>query len=166
VVEVDRLRLHEGAILHRLGHFARKGGDGRDATVRTLFNLSPVFGDFNLHRRQVKHLSLFVSPGFNRCQRTRTILADLHPMNLDMLGIRHRFEGVSRMSRLPPTGFATGLAQTVAARFLLPIAGRGLAAVVAILEQLIPQLLLTASNCWMRATSLSTKAMTAASPSW
>jgi len=107
--------------------------------VRTPFDLGLVFSDFDLHRRQVKDLTL--DHGLDRClfQGSLTMMALGHHMNLGVLGLSNLVERLARMPWLSATGLATGRSQTVYTGFLEPIAGGRFATVLAILGELIFQ---------------------------
>jgi hypothetical protein len=100
-----------------------------------------MFGDFHAHRRDVKDMSPFITAHRRFFQGSMALLTTAHPMNLDMVWMRHEFQGMSRMSRLGANVLPTGLAQRASLRLLQAIAGRRFAAVATVFGQLVFQCL-------------------------
>lgn len=111
LVEGDHLRLERRPILHPLRHVFGKGSFVHFSTPGAGFDFCTMFGDFHAHRRDVKDLSPFITAHRRFFQGSMALLTTAHPMNLDMVWMRHEFQGMSRMSRLGANVLPTGLAQ-------------------------------------------------------
>lgn len=100
-----------------------------------------MFRHFHLYRRQLKHLALFVGARRHLLQRRWALAATQNRMHADMLGMFDGFQGVTRMTRLTTWRLPTRGPQVVRPRFIQTITRGWLAAVAAILGQLILQCL-------------------------
>jgi hypothetical protein len=107
----------------------------------TLLDLGLMFGYFHLHRRKIKYLALFAIDSLHILERGVTSAAFSHPVHLGMIWVCHLLQRVPFVPNLTAALPATWLSQAPRSGLLETVAGRGFAAVLAILGQLVLQLL-------------------------
>jgi hypothetical protein len=107
--------------------------------VWTCFDFGLVFGNYHLHRWQIEDLTSLMLLGNHRLEIRIAMLTTLYPMNLDFIRICAHLQSMPFMSRLTTAFSTAGLSQTASARFLQPVTGGRLAAVLAVLRQLVFQ---------------------------
>jgi hypothetical protein len=109
-------------------------------TLRTRFDFSLVFGHFDRHGRNIKHLSFLISLDPNRFKRGLTLLTDGHRMPGLMVGAFDRNQGPPWVPHLSPWLLATRLAQALGpALGLETITRRGFTTIVTVFCQLVCQ---------------------------
>ena len=127
--------------MDRLGDLGGKRSDVNHAALRTGFDFGAVFGHFDPHGWHIKHLPFFVVVREHLLQRGLAVLAAGDGMDLNVVRMFHRFQGMPRVAWLPAGGFAARHAQTLGAGLGESIAGRRFAAIAAVLGNLILQCL-------------------------
>ena len=140
-VEVGRLRLQARTGLDWLGDLGGKVSRADLSTLRTGFDFGAMCGHFHAHGRHIKHLAFFVCTPRNLRQRSVALLASRDGMHAQVVGSLDHFQGTPWMTRLPTAGFATGFAQAARAWLGEAITRGRLAAVAAVLAQLVFELL-------------------------
>ena len=107
--------------------------------MRACLDLCLMFCYFYFYRRNVENLPSYVILRFDvgECCAAQVALLDF--MQFDVIRFFNQFQCVANMPLLPAILFVARLSPAFGARFLETIAGRGLAAVFAVLVQLILQ---------------------------
>lgn len=96
----------------------------------------------HLHRWQVEDLAAFVAVRSDRCQIAVAVFAAQRRMHLNMIRLGPQLQRVPFMAWLAAALLAPAVAPAASpGRFLQPVAGEQLAAVAAVLGQLVLQLL-------------------------
>jgi hypothetical protein len=141
VVVVSCMRLDARPILRGLCHIPWELGFVAVSTMRTILDLGLMFGHFHLHRRKIKYLALFAADSLHIAKRGVTLATLPYPVRLDMIWVCHLLECVPFVPNLTAGLPATWLSQAPRSGLLETIAGRRFAAVIAVLGQLVLQLL-------------------------
>ena len=100
-----------------------------------------MFGHFNVHRWNVKHLPFFVTKGLHLLQVGCTMRTTTDWMMLDVVWFGHHLERMTRLSFLTPWTTSAFLAQTASGRLFQTIAAGWIARVAAVFGQLVLQFL-------------------------
>jgi hypothetical protein len=108
-------------------------------TLGAILDFGSVLGHLNPHRRHIKHLTFFVAARRHPLKVRGTVGTSRSFVNLDMIRFLNLLEGMSFVAFLAAATTSCFLTQTPCARFLQAIATRWLAAVPAILGQLVLQ---------------------------
>src|SRR5215467_7887267 len=137
LVEIHRLSLEGWPVLYWLAHLGRECTLGGLPTARTVLDLGPMLCDFHPHRRQLKHLPSLLVAGGHRLQRGPTVPTTLDGVEVEVVRLGHGVQRMALVAWLSTALFATSGAVTARAVLLQPITARGLAAVAAVLPQLV-----------------------------
>ena len=92
LVEVHQLRFDDRPILHRLSDSVGKLTFVHLPALRTALDLDLMFGDFEAHARQVKHLAPFILADRDFRQRSLAPLTVRHWMDTDRIRLFHCFQ--------------------------------------------------------------------------
>ena len=98
-----------------------------------------MLGHFEFERRDVDDLTPTLIGGIDRFQRTAALPTLIDRVRHNVIGLLDHFQSRSPMPRLSPRLFPAELSQTFRLRLFQAIAGRGLAAVLAVFRQLSAQ---------------------------
>ena len=101
--------------------------------MRACLDLCLMFCYFYFYRRNVENLPFLVISRFDIGEYCAAQVALLDFIQFDVIRLFHRFQCVANMPLLPAILFVARLSPAFGARLLETIAGRGLAAVFAIL---------------------------------
>src|SRR6266508_1730839 len=136
LVQIHHQALKAGSILHRPIDPHRKLRPHQGSTMRTTFYFGPVFRHLQRPRRQIEDLAtLVVQHRFPAQTASLALGTNFQVVNLNVIGVFDPLQCLSRMTGLA-AGFApAGGAQTLGAGFAQTVAGRRLAAVLAVLGQ-------------------------------
>jgi hypothetical protein len=139
VVQVAGLGFEAWPLLHGLRHLRGKVCLHLFPTRGTALDCGAVFGDFDPHRWNIKHLPFLVSTRLDGRQFCGAMRADRGFVYVRMVRLLDHLEGMSLVTFLTTATTAALLAQTARARLFQAIATRRFATVPAILGQLVTQ---------------------------
>jgi hypothetical protein len=137
MVRIDHVLLEPRSVFGRWGNAIRRLRPGASSALRSAFNFGLVFRDFNVHRRQVRHLPFFHPFHRSLFQVRLEMMASQQSVDLNPIRVTHCLQCVSWMIRLSAAPPLMSMALTLRQWFCTPIAGQRFAVVAAVLRQLI-----------------------------